>query len=100
MRGEEPRGSPLGEAWADELELAPLLYMARTQRARTRGRLLVVLTDSASNAYRMNRMAAAYGSLALAMMEEAFSVWEEDSTEALFLWLPRSCNGDADAGAD
>jgi len=99
-RKEEPRGTPLGDAWADELELAPILHMARTRREATRGRLVVVLTDSASNAYRINKMAARYGSLALTMLQEIFSILEADATELLALWLPRCANGEADAAAD
>ena len=98
-RGDIPAGHPLANAWADELELFPVLHALRT-RTGLDGRLLLILTDSASNAYRINAGAARYGTEALRMLQEIYDIADARGISLLAFWAPRSVNGHADALAD
>ena len=98
-RGTIPAGHPLANAWADELELYPVLHALRT-RPGLDGRLLLVLTDSASNAYRINAGAARYGTEALRMLQETYELADARGISLLAFWAPRCVNAAADALAD
>lgn len=77
-----------------------MLHALRTQGQRWSGRLLLVLTDSASNSYRLNKGAAAYGTAALSMLQETYELCDCHGIELIAMWAPRCVNAVADRAAD
>lgn len=86
--------------WADEVELTASVDFCEQQAAAGTlgdGALVVILTDSLSNAFRMNSGRAAYGTHAHTLLTRLYESSDCHGFEFISVWVPRAANQLADA---